>query len=150
MRANRLFGFLTAPKLAIAVAGVVSLAELVVADRKYGVFTGGFGQSSAVDTAPEIALFLAAYLASQCFVALTVWAICARLNRDKTRWEVLLHFAFVYGGLNLGALIAQYQLHSYFSDAVDFALLKQLGMISSFSDAGYLMLRRPHPRSCFF
>lgn len=105
MSARPIFRILTAPNLAIAVAGLVSLAELAVADRKYGVFTGGFGQSSAVNTAPEIALFLAAYLASQCFVALTVWAICARLNRDNSRWEVLLHFAFAYGGLNLGAMI---------------------------------------------
>jgi len=110
------------------------MVELTIADRKYGLFTGGFGQSSAVDTPSEIALFLTGYFASQLAVALAIWGACAWLNRRNGSWPALLHFAFAYGGLNLGALNAQYQLHSYFSDAVDFALLKQLGG-GSFEDA---------------
>jgi hypothetical protein len=43
------------------------------------------------------------------------------------RSAAALNFAFVFGGSVLAALIARYQLHSYFSDAVDFALLKNLG-----------------------
>jgi hypothetical protein len=113
--------------LAAAVVGLVSLVELAVANRKYGVFTGGFGQSRTVDTAGEITLFFAGYATAQAAVALLVWLAIARLNRSGGSWPTLFHFAFAYGGLNLGLLTAQYQLHSYFSDAVDFALIKQLG-----------------------
>ncbi|MDG2002990.1 MAG: sulfatase-like hydrolase/transferase [Novosphingobium sp.] len=119
--------FLTRPVLAFAVIGLVCVVELAIADRKYGVFSGGFGQSSAVDTAPEIAIFLAGYFTSQFAIAVTIWGLCARLNRRNGSWPALFHFSFAYGGLNLGLLNAQYQLHSYFSDVVDFALLKQLG-----------------------
>jgi hypothetical protein len=126
---------LLAPPLAIpAIVAGVALVELAIADRKYGLFTGGFGQSNAVDTAPELALFVLGYGASMAAAALLVWAVCARLNHRYAGWASAFHFAFAFGGASLAALIARYQLHSYFSDAVDFALLKQLGG-GSFKDA---------------
>ena len=114
------------PLLPLAVLGL-SAVELAIADRKYGVFTGGFGTSSVVDRPGEIALFVAGYAASQTLAALLAWWICARLTRGRPGWQAGLSFIFLYGGLGLLALAAQYQLHSYFSDAVSFALLKQLG-----------------------
>lgn len=120
--------------LAVLIATFVTMVELAVADRKYGVFTGGFGQSSAIDTPSEIALFFTGYLLSQLAVGVTIWSLCLRVNRRNGAWAALYHFTFAYGGLNLGAITVQYQLHSYFSDAVNFALLKQLGG-GSFADA---------------
>lgn len=114
------------PLVPLAVLGL-SAVELAIADRKYGVFTGGFGTSSAVDRPGEIALFAAGYAASQTLAALIAWWACAWLARNRPSWQALLCFAFAYGGLGLLALTAQYQLHSYFSDAMSFALLKQLG-----------------------
>lgn len=114
------------PLVPLAALGLGAV-ELAVADRKYGVFTGGFGTSSAVDRPGEIALFAAGYAVSQAFAALLAWWICARLARRRPGWQALLGFAFLYLGLGLLALTAQYQLHSYFSDAVSFALLRQLG-----------------------
>lgn len=125
---KRLFERLLRPALLVPGAIVlVSLAELAVADRKYGLFSGGFGQSSAVNGAAELALFACGYLAAQLAAALLVWKLCARLNRKSGGWPAMFHFALAYGGISLAALNAQYQLHSYFSDAVDFALVKQLG-----------------------
>ena len=121
------------PLVPLAVA-LVSGVELAVANRKYGIFSGGFGQSSALDSAGELALFVPAYLVSQLAVALLVWKFCAWLNRRSGGWPVMLHFTLAYAGISLAALNAQYQLHSYFSDAVGFALLKQLGG-GSFKDA---------------
>jgi hypothetical protein len=114
------------PLVPLAVLGL-SAVELAIADRKYGVFTGGFGTSSAVDRPGEIALFAAGYAASQAFAVLIAWWLCARLSRGRPAGHAMLSFAFAYGGLGLFALTAQYQLHSYFSDAMSFALLKQLG-----------------------
>lgn len=123
------------PSIAVpAVTLAVSAAELAIADRKYGTFTGGFGQANAVDTLCELLLFVVGYAAAQTAVALLVYAVCAWLNRRMPAWAASFHFIFLFGGVNLGALIATYQLHSYFSDAVDFALLKQLGG-GSFKDA---------------
>lgn len=114
------------PFVPLAVLGL-SAAELAIADRKYGVFSGGFGMSNAVDRPGELALFAAGYAASQAFAALLAWSASAWLARRRPAWQALLAFAFLYGGLGLLALTAQYQLHSYFSDAMSFALLKQLG-----------------------
>jgi hypothetical protein len=116
---------------AAAIVPTVSVVELVIADRKYGVFTGGFGQPEAVDTAGERLLFLASYACAQAALALLVWCLCraaGQRGRHQTdRWVATVHFAFAFSGGMLAALIARYQLHSYFSDAVDFALLKNLG-----------------------
>lgn len=123
------------PGLAVpAVTLLVSAIELAIANRKYGTFTGGFGQANAVDTLPELLLFGLGYTAAQLAVALLAYAICARTNRRRAAWATSFHFTFLFGGVNFGALVATYQLHSYFSDAVDFALLKQLGG-GSFKDA---------------
>lgn len=117
-----------------AVTLLVSMVELAIADRKYGTFSGGFGQPDAVDRVPEYLLFFAGYGTAQATLALIAYALCAWCNRRRAAWAAAFHFAFLFGGVNLGALVATYQLHSYFSDAVDFALLKQLGG-GSFKDA---------------
>jgi len=106
---------------------LLSLVELAIADRKYGVFTGGFGQSSAVDAPGEIAAFAAGYLVSQTLAAFVAWWLVDRLTGRRRDAVTMVHFAFVYLGLSLLALTARYQLHSYFSDAVDFALIQRLG-----------------------
>jgi hypothetical protein len=111
----------------LAVVAFVSLVELALADRKYGLFTGGFGQSRAVDAPGELTLFLAGYLAAQAVVALAGWALACRLARGRPGWVAAFLFALTNGALFCAVLAAQYQLHSYFSDAVGFALLKQLG-----------------------
>lgn len=131
----RLLTRLLTPRTAVpAVVMLVSLVELAIADRKYGVFTGGFGQPNAVDSPGELALFSLGYAASLVAVALLAWTLCARINRRRPGWATSFHFAFALGGATIAALTGRYQLHSYFSDAVDFALLKQLGG-GSFKDA---------------
>ena len=109
------------------VTGFVSLLELLLVDRKYGVFSGGFNQSRAVDTPVEILAFLLAYWLAQILLALLVWLLIQRLFRRQSGWPVLLHFSAAMGGGFVLALALQYQLHSYFSDAVSLSLIKQLG-----------------------
>lgn len=113
--------------LPFAVMLLGSLVELALANRKYGLFTGGFGMSRAVDTTGEVALFAAGYIAAQVVIALAGWALAVRLARGRAPWLAVYLFALVNGALFCGLLAAQYQLHSYFSDAVGFALLKRLG-----------------------
>lgn len=115
------------PRPPLVMLALVSMAELGIADRKYGVFTGGFGQSRAVDTLGERTLFFLGYLCAQWLFALLLWMLVARLTRRKAQWVTAFHFAIAYGGLGVAAIAGQYQLHSYFSDAVGFTLIKQLG-----------------------
>lgn len=105
----------------------VSAVELALADRKYGLFTGGFGQSRAVDSAGELALFLLGFVLAQTVLALAGWMLACRIARRRPGWVAAFVFVLTNGALMCGLLAAQYQLHSYFSDAVGFGLLKQLG-----------------------
>ena len=106
---------------------LLSVAELAIADRKFGVFSGGFGQSSTVDRPSELVTFFAGYAAAQLLAALIAWKLAELLARGRAGWTAIVNFAFLYLGLGLFSLTVQYQLHSYFSDAVSFALLKDLG-----------------------
>lgn len=111
----------------VAVVLAVSLIELLLADRKFGLFTGGFGMSRAVDTLAERALFFAGYASAQALLGVAGWALAVRLTRGRPGWAAAFVFALTNGVLFLGVLAAQYQLAAYFSDAMSFALLKQLG-----------------------
>jgi len=87
-----------------------------------GLIAGAFAGLVLVSS-----LFLVGYLVAQFAAALLLFRLFAWLNRRADQGTGLFHFAFAYGGLSVGAIGSQYQLHSYFSDAVDFALIKQLG-----------------------
>ena len=65
----------------------VSLVELAIADRKYGVFSGGFGQSNAIDTPGEWALFLSGYAISQIAAAASA-AIATVAHADNNRLPI--------------------------------------------------------------
>ncbi|TMM48092.1 sulfatase-like hydrolase/transferase [Qipengyuania marisflavi] len=109
------------------VMAAVTAIELALADRKYGIFTGGFGQSRAVDSAADLAWFFSGYFVAQALIGLAGWWLATRLARSRPAWAVCFLFALINGALFLAILAAQYQLASFFSDAVGFALLKQLG-----------------------
>lgn len=111
----------------LGVTLAVSILELLLIDRKYGLFSGGFGQSRAVDRSSEIVAFTVGYGTSQLLLALAIWWFVAGLTRKQPRWFALLLFTVLMGGGFTLALALQYQLHSYFSDAVSFALIRQLG-----------------------
>lgn len=116
-----------APLCALLVVLAVSAFELALADRKYGLFTGGFGMSRAIDTGAELAQFAGGYALVQALAALAGWWVATRLARGGAWWQACFIFALLNGLLFLGIIAARYQLHSYFSDTVGFALLKQLG-----------------------
>ncbi|WP_095012462.1 LTA synthase family protein [Tsuneonella mangrovi] len=111
----------------VAIVFFVSAIELALADRKYGLFTGGFGMSRAIESFGQRAEFLLAYGLAQAVVGLAGWLLALRLTRKRPAWAPTLLFAMINGLGFCMVLAAQYQLHSYFSDAISFALIRQLG-----------------------
>lgn len=110
-------------------AFLASLAlELALVERKYGVFGGGFGASQVVDRPAEWAGFLLALLLAQGlligFLFLLVRALHRR-HRDTPLF--LLNFLFVSLVLLSALLAAKYELLRYFSDAIGFQLIRNLG-----------------------
>ena len=110
-----------------AVVLAVALLELALADRKFGLFTGGFGTSRALENLGERALFCAGYAAAMAVAGLVGWALACASTRGRAGWTPVYLFVLVNGALFAAVLAAQYQLAAYFSDAMGFALMKQLG-----------------------
>ncbi|WP_339688984.1 sulfatase-like hydrolase/transferase [uncultured Parasphingorhabdus sp.] len=112
------------------ILGLISMLaalELALADRKYGLFTGGFGQSQANDTFTERAIFLVGYISSMAMLVIGTWWIIVRLFRSKRSWPPLFFLATIVGGTYILLLALTFQLHQYFSDTMSFALMANLG-----------------------
>ncbi len=113
--------------LILGLMSVLTALELALADRKFGLFTGGFGQSQAVDTLAERSLFFAGYISAMALLIFAVWWIIVRLFRSRRSWPPLFFLATIVGGAYILLLALTFQLHQYFSDTMSFALMANLG-----------------------
>src|SRR3978361_1968707 len=78
---------------------LVLIPELALADRKYGLFSGGFGQSQAVDTPFDILAFAAALLGCQTFLFWLLYRIVRTLHRGMAdSWLFHFNYVFLVGG----------------------------------------------------
>ena len=120
------------PRTDVGILALVFLAtfpiELLLEERKYAMFAGGFGQSQALNGPGEIALFLLATLLAHAlllgFAFLLFRGTPARPGRRAAR---LFSFAFFAILAASAFLVAKLELFSYFSDAVSFTLIRNLG-----------------------
>ena len=124
------------------------IVELALAERKYGLFGGGFGQSRALDAPLEIGAFLAALLACQTLLFALLYRLVRRLHGRRGD-SPLFHFnyAFWIGGGAIGLTVAKYQALAYFSDAMSLQIVRNLGggslvdaLLYTLSEAGLIAL----------
>jgi len=127
---------------------VTLIAELLLAERKYAIFGGGFGQSRTLDTPLETGAFLAGLLLCQIVLFLLLYRLVRRLHRKRPDGP-LFHFNFVFfvGGGALALLIGKYQALAFFSDAMSFQIVRNLGggsltdaLLYSLSEAGLMLI----------
>ena len=124
------------------------VAELMLAERKYALFGGGFGQSQTLDAPLEIAAFAAAVIACQTFVFWLLYGLVRRLHRNKGDSPLFhFNFAFFVGGGAIALLVAKYQALAFFSDAMSFQIIRNLGggslvdaLLYALSDAGLMLI----------
>jgi len=127
---------------------IVLLPELALADRKYGLFSGGFGQSQAVDTPFEIAAFAIALLGCQTFVFWLLYRVVRALHRRRAdSWLFHFNYVFFAGGGAIAVMIAKYQALAFFSDAMSFQIVRNLGggslvdaLLYSLSESGLIAI----------
>jgi len=122
--------------------------ELALAERKFAMFGGGFGQSRTIDTPAETATFFAALLSCHALLFYGLYRLFRRLY-GRRAGGVLFHVDFAYVA-TVGAvalLVAKYQALSYFSDALSFQVVRNLGggslvqaLLYSASEAGLVLL----------
>jgi glucan phosphoethanolaminetransferase (alkaline phosphatase superfamily) len=149
----------TRPKLRLSRAGaarlllpatilVTLLFELVLAERKYALFGGGFGQSRTLDTPVELLAFVLPLLACQGLLFYLLYRLLRRLHgRKAASWLFPFNFACFVGLGALGALVAKYEALAYFSDAMSFGIVRNLGggslaeaLLYSLSEAGLILI----------
>jgi hypothetical protein len=111
----------------LALIGILGTLELALADRKYGLFTGGFGQSQAVDTLAERLLFAAGYLCSITLMIMIMWWFIVRIFLSRASWPPLFFLVTLTGGAYVLLLALTFKLGQYFSDTMSFALMANLG-----------------------
>ncbi|HEX6375863.1 MAG TPA: sulfatase-like hydrolase/transferase [Allosphingosinicella sp.] len=129
------------PWWAIALAFAVTLAfEAALVERKHAIFGGGFGQSKVIDQAGEWLLFVPALLVSQAALILACYLALRALHRRPAGSALFqLDFLFVTVGLGSALLVAKFQALAYFSDAMGFELIRNLGGGSLFTAALYVL-----------
>ena len=126
---------------------VTLLAELLLAERKYAIFGGGFGQPRTLDGPLEIGAFATGLLLCQVVVFLLLYRLLRRLHRKRPDGP-LFHFNYLFfvGGGALAALIGKFQALAFFSDAMSFQIIRNLGggsltdaLLYSLSEAGLML-----------
>jgi hypothetical protein len=131
-----------------AVVLATLLFELALAERKYALFGGGFGQSQALEGPVEIAVFMAALLWCHALLFHLLYRLLRRLHgRWADRPVFQLNFLFIAGFGAVAVTIAKFQALAYFSDAMSFRIVRNLGggsladaLLYSLSEASLIIL----------
>jgi phosphoglycerol transferase MdoB-like AlkP superfamily enzyme len=116
------------PVLMTGVAVVTFIVETLLVDRKFAVFSGGFGQSKIIDALGEWLCFLGGAVAMHALLFTMLYRILVWIHRKRPAGLLLRFNILCLAGAGfLGVLIGKFEVLSYFSDAVSFALIKSLG-----------------------
>ncbi|HMJ93198.1 MAG TPA: sulfatase-like hydrolase/transferase, partial [Allosphingosinicella sp.] len=122
------------------VYGATLLIELALAERKYGLFGGGFGASHVIDRPVEIILFLAGLGLAHAVLIGLLYLLFRALHRKRPDSPLLpFNFAFLTLAAWVALLTAKYEVLSYFSDAIGFQLIRSLGGGSLFDALLFVM-----------
>jgi hypothetical protein len=129
------------PWWALALAFAVTLGlELALVERKHSIFGGGFGQSKVIAEAGEWALFVPGLLATHAAMILACYLVLRALHgRRSGSAFFFLNFLFLTVGIGAALLVAKFQALAYFSDAMGFELVRNLGGGSLFTAALYVL-----------
>jgi hypothetical protein len=114
--------------LTIAVAAAFTLLlELALAERKFALFGGGFGALRVLDTPGEIAAFGIGAVAAHVLLMAAVFVLVRRLHRRDRPGLIRFDYLALSVAAFSAALIAKFEVLSYFSDAISFQLIRNLG-----------------------
>ena len=119
---------------------VPTLLELVLADRKFGSFTGGFGSSRTIDTPAEWLVFLPLLLIANAMIAAIVTWILLQLH--GRRWSgrlFVVNLGVIATGIAVALIVARFEVLRYVSDAMSYRVVRDMAG-GSLTDAMLYML----------
>ena len=114
---------------ALAAALITTALDLALLEQKYDVFRGGFLQAHQIQGRGTITAFVLTLLAIEVLFAATLAGLWGALGRGRAvpRALAVYHFLVLVGGTSIVIIAVRYQILSYFSDFMSFAVLKSLG-----------------------
>lgn len=107
---------------------LVSMIELKLVDRKFGILSGGFGASQIIDTKAQFILVIAQWIPIQIAGILVLHALLRWLLGK--RWNGFLALGICWLGMVFipsAVLFSKYKLLEYFGDAMEIELVRRLG-----------------------
>ena len=113
----------------LLISATLSCLDLVLLERKYGVFSGGFLQAHRIVGAWARTEFVATIFVAELLLAgivINAFCLSKRFVGLPRRFQFVI-FSIAYGGGSALTLIAKYQVISYFGDLVSMAVLRNLG-----------------------
>lgn len=118
----------TFDRLAIAlVAGGTLALETALAQRKFGIFTGGFGATKVLDTPAKLIAFAIGAVAAQVLLVGLGFVLIRAIERRAKPAVVRLDFLALVGGALTAWIVGKFEVLAYFSDAISFKLIARLG-----------------------
>jgi hypothetical protein len=116
------------------------LIELALAERKYGLFGGGFSASHVIDRPTEMLLFLVGLGVAHALLIALLYLLFRAFHRKRADSPLLpFNFAFFTLAAWIALLTVKYEVLSYFSDAIGFQLIRNLGGGSLFDALLFVM-----------
>jgi hypothetical protein len=114
---------------ALTVAIITTVLDLGLLERKYDVFRGGFLQAHQIRGFGTVTEFVVTLVAIEVLFVSALAGIWGAVSRRLAAPQALAvyHFFVLVGGTSIGIIAFRYQLLSYFSDFMSFAVLKNLG-----------------------
>jgi hypothetical protein len=106
---------------------IPTLLELVLADRKFGSFSGGFGSSRTIDTLAERLVFLPLLVVSNGLIAAAVTWVLVQLH--GRRWNgrlFIINLAVIATGIAVALIVARFEVLRYVSDAMSYRVVRAM------------------------
>lgn len=111
----------------VGVAAATLALETALAERKFGIFTGGFGATKVLDTPVELLAFAVGAAMAQLLLVAAGLALLRAVERRAAPAVVRLDFVALVGGGLSAWIVAKFEVLAYFSDAISFQLIARLG-----------------------
>jgi hypothetical protein len=114
----------------IALVMIATLAvELLLVERKYAIWGGGFGVSQALNGPLSVLIFALVVTACHAFAMTLIFLAMRWVHRRLGAPPALfrINFMLLVPAAAFGLLALKYEVLSYFSDAISFQLIRNLG-----------------------
>jgi len=130
------------------VALTITILDIILLERKYNIFSGGFLQASPITAFADRLYFCGLIFLLELSFAAVCWyllrlAFCSRSTLAVSKYQ----FIVIYGAGSVLALVAKYKVLSYFGDFISFAVMRNLGggsltgaLLYSLEDSQLLLL----------